>query len=182
MSTIDPGAPFAVQDLNQVKTTLDAITVSSNAVAKSLASAFTGAAVQGKSFNDTLTTIAASLSKTLTKAAAQPVQQGLAMLLQGAFANDASVQPFADGGIVSSPTYFGANGGVGLMGEAGAEAIMPLARGPDGKLGLAGGGGQGGAAQINVSIATPDASSFRRSEAQVAGALARAVARGRRSL
>jgi lambda family phage tail tape measure protein len=52
---------------------------------------------------------------------------------------------FAKGGIVDSPTLFKfANGGagrLGLMGEAGPEAIMPLRRGPDGKLGVAGGGG-----------------------------------------
>jgi lambda family phage tail tape measure protein len=52
---------------------------------------------------------------------------------------------FANGGIVDSPTLFkfanGGAGNLGLMGEAGPEAIMPLRRGPDGKLGVAGGGG-----------------------------------------
>jgi phage-related minor tail protein len=72
-------------------------------------------------------------------------------------------------------------GGVGLMGEAGPEAIMPLARGPDGRLGVRGGDG-GAATTVNVTIATPDAESFRRSESFVAGQIARAVARGRRSL
>ncbi len=57
---------------------------------------------------------------------------------------------FANGGtftngIVNSPTLFKfANGGagqLGLMGEAGPEAIIPLKRGRDGKLGVAGGGG-----------------------------------------
>jgi len=47
---------------------------------------------------------------------------------------------FANGGIVSSPTFFQfADGGkinMGLMGEAGPEAIMPLKRGADGKLGV----------------------------------------------
>jgi phage-related minor tail protein len=38
-----------------------------------------------------------------------------------------------------------AKGGTGLMGEAGPEAVMPLKRGKDGKLGVAGGGG------INIS-------------------------------
>ena len=59
----------------------------------------------------------------------------------GAFSNG-NVIPFAKGGVVGSPTYFGMSGGrTGLMGEAGPEAIMPLKRGPDGKLGVEGGGG-----------------------------------------
>lgn len=41
--------------------------------------------------------------------------------------------------IVTQPTQFWANGG-NLMGEAGPEAIMPLKRGPDGTLGVSGGG------------------------------------------
>jgi len=50
---------------------------------------------------------------------------------------------FADGGIVTSPTMFGMPDGLGLMGEAGPEAIMPLTRGPGGRLGVqAMGGGQ----------------------------------------
>jgi plasmid stabilization system protein ParE len=58
----------------------------------------------------------------------------------GAF-GPSGIIPFADGGIVDRPTLFGFAGGTGLMGEAGPEAIMPLKRGPDGKLGVAGGGG-----------------------------------------
>jgi len=54
-----------------------------------------------------------------------------------------NVIPFATGGIVDKPTMFPMAKGMGLMGEAGPEAIMPLSRGPDGKLGVkaAGGGG-----------------------------------------
>jgi hypothetical protein len=53
-----------------------------------------------------------------------------------------NVIPFASGGVVGSPTYFGMGGGqTGLMGEAGPEAIMPLKRGPDGKLGVSTTGG-----------------------------------------
>jgi hypothetical protein len=52
-----------------------------------------------------------------------------------------NIQPFATGGIVTRPTFFKyAKGGEmqnGLMGEAGPEAIMPLKRGADGKLGVA---------------------------------------------
>ena len=59
-----------------------------------------------------------------------------------AFANGAAfmsgrVTPFANGTVVSSPTLFPmSGGGMGLMGEAGPEAIMPLNRDPSGRLGV----------------------------------------------
>ncbi len=59
---------------------------------------------------------------------------------------------------------------------------MPLARGSDGRLGVASSGGQGGGANVTIHIATPDADSFRRSETYITGQIARAVARGQRSL
>ena len=47
------------------------------------------------------------------------------------------VQPFANGGVVSSPTMFPMSGNrTGIMGEKGAEAIMPLKRTPSGQLGV----------------------------------------------
>lgn len=68
-------------------------------------------------------------------------------------------QLFAQGGaftnsIVSSPTSFGmANGARGIMGEAGDEAVVPLARTRNGDLGIrAMGGGGGGGTVINVSV------------------------------
>jgi phage-related minor tail protein len=91
------------------------------------------------------------------------------------------VMPFAKGGVVGAPTYFPLGRGLGLMGEQGAEAVMPLARGPDGRLGVRGGGG-GRPVSVIVNVTTPDADSFRRSEAQVSAALARAVARGQRGM
>jgi hypothetical protein len=45
--------------------------------------------------------------------------------------------PFAKGGVVAAPTIFPFAGGTGLMGEAGPEAIMPLQRDAQGKLGVA---------------------------------------------
>ena len=52
----------------------------------------------------------------------------------GAF--EGGVQKFATGGIVMNPTYFGMSSGMGLMGEAGPEAIMPLTRTKSGHLGV----------------------------------------------
>jgi hypothetical protein len=60
------------------------------------------------------------------------------------------VQAFAAGGIVSSATMFPMKNGMGVMGEAGPEAIMPLTR-IGGKLGvMAQGGGGGSNVQVNV--------------------------------
>ena len=64
--------------------------------------------------------------------------------LGGIYDTDGAL-PFAKGGtftnaIVQSPTFFrfasGAGFGLGLMGEAGPEAVMPLSRGADGALGV----------------------------------------------
>lgn len=64
------------------------------------------------------------------------------------------VVAFANGGVVTRPTLFPfANGGsfaTGVMGEAGPEAIMPLRRGRDGKLGVAAAGG--GAVSVTVNV------------------------------
>jgi lambda family phage tail tape measure protein len=57
--------------------------------------------------------------------------------------------PFAKGGIVNSPTLFPFAKGTGLMGEAGPEAIMPLQRGANGKLGVLASGSGG---DINVVV------------------------------
>jgi phage-related minor tail protein len=89
--------------------------------------------------------------------------------------------PFAQGGVISSPIAFPLAGNrLGVAGERGAEAILPLARGPDGRLGVQTNGG--GAVQITFNIATPDAESFQRSQTQIAALLARAVGHGQRNL
>jgi hypothetical protein len=63
----------------------------------------------------------------------------------GVFSGGSQVKAFANGGIVGGPTYFPMSGGqTGLMGEAGPEAIMPLKRGANGKLGVEVQGGSGG--------------------------------------
>ncbi len=103
-----------------------------------------------------------------------------------AFGGGGSVTPFAQGGVVAAPTYFAMEGGRGLMGEAGPEAILPLRRGSDGALGVAASGvaasSGSGPVQVVFNITTPDAESFRRSEGQIAAMLARSVGRGQRNI
>tara|TARA_R110000744_G_scaffold2814_1_gene11182 strand:+ start:93 stop:2861 length:2769 start_codon:yes stop_codon:yes gene_type:complete len=63
----------------------------------------------------------------------------------GAWQGGSQVQAYANGGVVNGPTTFGMSGGkTGLMGEAGPEAIMPLKRGSNGKLGVQMEGSGGG--------------------------------------
>ena len=66
------------------------------------------------------------------------------------------------------------------MGEAGPEAIMPLSRGPDGKLGVRSEGG-GRPVQVVMNISTPDVTGFQRSQNQIAAQMSRAIARGQRN-
>jgi phage-related minor tail protein len=164
------GLTAAMEGLNRV----------SDQVGRTLTGTFARGIASGKSFETTLRGIGQRFVDIALSAALKPAQSLVGGLLGGLTSSLGSVRPFADGGVVGAPTYFPMARQIGLMGEAGPEAVMPLARGPDGKLGVRGGGG--GGTTVNVSISTPDAESFRRSEAQVAASLARAVGRGRRSL
>ena len=71
----------------------------------------------------------------------------------GAFSGGSQIEAYANGGVVGSPTTFPMTGGkTGLMGEAGPEAIMPLKRGANGKLGVQMEGGGGDVININQSF------------------------------
>ena len=160
---------------------------------RSLSSALAGSLNSGRQLDGLLTSLGGRLAGAAARAAQAPLRSGLTSLVNGllsggeaAFARGGMLQggrvrPFAAGGVVSAPTYFPMQGGTGLMGEAGPEAILPLRRGSDGRLGVAA-GATGRPVSVNVTIATPDPHAFRRSEAQVAAQLARAVARGQRAL
>lgn len=74
----------------------------------------------------------------------------------GAFSSGREIVPFANGDVFATPTFFPmSNGQTGLLGEAGEEAIMPLSRGPDGKLGVKASGGSSAkttAANVQVNV------------------------------
>jgi lambda family phage tail tape measure protein len=60
---------------------------------------------------------------------------------KGGVFSHGNITPLARGGVVSRPTIFPMARGMGLMGEAGPEAVMPLTRLPGGDLGVKSGGG-----------------------------------------
>ncbi|MFB9951341.1 phage tail tape measure protein [Rhizobium puerariae] len=147
-----------------------------------LTGALRSAASGGKGLEDVLRGLGGRLSDIALAAGLKPLESALGNAVNGVIGGLAgSVTAFADGGVVRSPSFFPMGGDMGLMGEAGAEAILPLRRGPDGALGVASTGG-GAAPQIVFNVTATDAASFRRSEGQVSAMLARSVARGRRGL
>ncbi|MCF6305003.1 MAG: phage tail tape measure protein [Rhodobacteraceae bacterium] len=169
-------------------------TTFTRSVGGSLRNAFDALVFDGAKLGDVLRNLSLSISNSALDSVLNPVASqfgnmlggGLEGLMRGIlpFENGAAfsggrVTAFASGGIVNSATAFPMRGGTGLMGEAGPEAIMPLARGADGKLGVRGGGGS---VTVNMNISTPDAASFQRSRTQVAAGVQRALQRGGRNL
>lgn len=140
-------------------------------------------ATTGKlSFSDFAKSILADMARIATRAAASQalsslfggffgggnaaVQSGVDNLVSnsGLFANGGAfaggVHMFATGGaftnsVVSTPTAFGMSGGrLGVMGEAGPEAVMPLTRTSSGALGVRAMGGGGSQINVEVNIAS----------------------------
>lgn len=196
--TTDTGAAGGADlsgTLSGLQTRTRSLAADANAFARAMTTAFARSAVSGKSFDDTLKSLALRLSDLSVQMALRPVTSalgsGLTGLFSGLFGSSGSntdllkamntAQPFASGGVIASPGYFPlSSGGLGMAGEAGPEAIMPLTRGSDGRLGVAAAGSA--PANVTVNIATPDAESFRRSETYLTGIVARAVARGQRGM
>ncbi|MEM6357385.1 MAG: phage tail tape measure protein [Pseudomonadota bacterium] len=169
-------------------------------LSSSLRGAFDDAVFGGERLTDVLRDLASDVAGRALDSALRPVTGaigngiasgvsgltgGLTSLLGfkdgGAF-SAGRVRGFASGGVVERATAFPMRGGrTGLMGEAGPEAIMPLSRGPDGRLGVRAEGG-GASPSVTVNIQTADVESFRRSRGQVAAGIARAVGLGARRL
>jgi len=82
---------------------------------------------------------------------AGPIAEGIKGIFSanGNVFDAGGVTAFAKGGVVGGPTVFPFANGIGLMGEAGPEAIMPLSRGADGKLGVIASGGGAPSVTIN---------------------------------
>lgn len=166
-----------------------------NSIGRGLRNAFDGLIFDGMKLSDALRGVAQTMTDSVYAVAMRPVQNavggaiatGMNGLLSGLFPFEKGgafaqgrVMPFARGGVVSSPVAFPMRGGRGLMGEAGPEAIMPLARGADGRLGVQAAGG-GRSVNVVMNVTTPDVAGFARSQSQIAAQVSRALARGERN-
>ncbi|WP_185983124.1 phage tail tape measure protein [Aureimonas mangrovi] len=183
-------------DTSAFERSLDDLSGKANAFGAAMTGALKGAVGGGRSLDGVLRGLALRISSIALDAALRPLGNlagGLISGLVGQIGGGSGgggatprVTPFARGGVVRAPTFFPTGRQMGLMGEAGAEAILPLRRGADGTLGVAasGGGPGGGRAgpSIVFNVTSPDAASFRRSEVQIQAMLARAASRGQRGL
>lgn len=167
----------------------------SRGIGSGLRRAIDGLVLDGDKLSDAFRKVGQSMIDAAYSAALKPVTSHLGGLLggglesligsllpfeKGASFSQGRVMPFANGGVVSGPVSFPMRGGRGLMGEAGPEAIMPLSRGADGRLGVR---TQGSSRPVNVvmNITTPDAAGFQRSNSQIAAQVSRAISRGQRN-
>ncbi|AXQ93237.1 phage tail tape measure protein [Cereibacter azotoformans] len=166
----------------------------SSGVGTGLRRAFDGVLFDGMKLSDAMEGLAQSISRTVYSIAMKPVQDavsgfvanglnsvlgGLLPFAKGAAFAQGRVMAFARGGVVAGATPFAMRGGTGIMGEAGPEAILPLARGTDGRLGVQAGGGR--AVQVVMNVATPDVQGFERSRGQIAAQVSRMLSRGQRN-
>ena len=185
--TTDPQSAHALsQRVADLRTEMESLNGLADTFGSKLVSSFASAVVHGKSLSDTVRSMLQSLAQTALTAALKPLGNAIGGLIGGLLANangnafsSGQLMPYADGGVVNSPTLFGMRGGLGLMGEAGPEAILPLARGADGSLGVRSGGGS---SNVTINIQTPDVQSFGQSQNQIAAMVSRALTHAQRNM
>ncbi len=177
-------------DTKKAREELKLLNIESLNLGKSISSSFEDIIFKGKDVETVFKSLARQVSKRAFASAIKPVEDLFtnggdsgASSLFGSIFGFAKGGAFAGsgGGVLSSPAAFPLGGGnIGVAGEAGPEAILPLTRSANGELGVK----SSGAAPMNihVNIAATDIESFRRSEGEIAATLQRITSRGNRNL
>ena len=174
-TTTDGGGDKALNDIQQgAKAYFDTIRDFGKQTQDAVSNAFKGMedalvkfVLTGKlNFKDLARSIIADLTRIAVRAAMLNMLSGIPFFDKvtgsakgNVFAKN-KIVPYKYGGIVDRPTIFPMADGMGLMGEAGAEAVMPLKRGRDGKLGVQSSGGIGNiSVNVNASGSTVEGDS-----------------------
>lgn len=144
--------------LDGLQSKTDGLVISANSFASAMAKAFTQATSGGKQFDDVLKSLVLQLSNLAVSQAIKPLVTDIASGLGDFFGGTSSLAAQ-----------------VGAVSESGAGAAGSA-------LGASVATSTSAASNVTVQIATPDAASFRRSEAYVTGQIARAVTRGQRGM
>lgn len=148
-----------LEEAERLRLAMEDVRSASREAAGVLSRGLRQALVDGRTLEQVLRSAALSLSSRALSAALAPLEQGIAggisNLAGRLFSGLASgaggslgggggipgILPFAKGGVIAAPGYFplpgGGAGALGLMGEAGAEAVLPLSRDASGRLGVA---------------------------------------------
>lgn len=143
------------------------------------ASVLDGTKTLGEALLDFASNVLAQVAQDLfAQQFSKPIAAGIAGIFaaDGRVFNSAGVTAFANGGVVGGPTIFPFANGVGLMGEAGPEAIMPLARGADGKLGVSAANGNSAPNVIINNYSGQDATASSDSAGNLVIEIGRAIA------
>jgi len=156
--------------------------------------AFDGLVFDGKTLSDAFSTLGEAMSRTVYSNATTPASDHFGGILAGGVtALVSGMMPFEKGGALSGgqarafarsrrvegATPYAMRAGLGLMGEAGPDAIIPFARGMGGGSGVKAQGAS--AIQVTMNISTPDVAGFQRSQSQIAAQMGRALSRGQRN-
>ncbi|GAA6213037.1 phage tail tape measure protein [Hyphomicrobiales bacterium 4NK60-0047b] len=177
-------------DASPIRDAIKQVNIESLNLGQSITKSFEDIIFKGKDVESVFKSLALQLSNKAFNSAIKPAQELLpegvgnsvgslfgsvfGFAKGGAFAN-------SGGGVLNSPLAFPlAGGNLGVAGEAGPEAILPLTRGANGELGVRSAGGSG--VNVTVNIAATDIDSFRRSEGEIAATLQRITSRGNRNL
>ncbi len=178
-------------DTQKAQSEIKQLSNAADLLSNKVVSALDQIAIKGRDVDDVFKSLALNIGKKALRSAVSPLEKsigqgfgfdagGLFQSILG-FAKGGVVSGGIGGGVVNSPIGFPMGGGqLGIAGEAGPEAIMPLARGPNGELGVR--AGNQPPMTITINISTPDIESFRRSEGEIAAQMQRLVSRGNRNL
>ncbi|HWA42157.1 MAG TPA: hypothetical protein VHA10_03035 [Hypericibacter adhaerens] len=170
------------RELGDINVELKRVGDLADGVGRALSAALRGAITDGKSLAGVLAQVGKAFSDIALRAALKPVGTLVSSAVEGLFAATdpalTGVKAFAKGGVIATPAYFPTGSGLAVAGEAGPEAVVPLSRGPDGRLGIAGGSP---GISITFNVTASDARSFASSEAELSAMLLRAVRRGVRA-
>ncbi len=170
------GSVEKTKELNQETSKTEQLFESiKSTVATGLTNAIEGLIDGTKTLGESLTGILKQIGSMILQAGMQSFVGSLFPSAKGNVFAQNKIVPFAYGGVINKPTLFPMANGMGLMGEAGPEAIMPLRRGRNGRLGVEAASGATSNIVVNVDASGTQVQGDDNRGKQLGGAISAAV-------